>query len=128
VVDDFDMPNGLCFSPDESRLYVADSGRPHHIRVFMVNADDTLSGGEVFCTIDRGVPDGIRCDAAGRLYSSAGDGVQVFSSGGERIGRILVPETPANLCFGGPDRRTLFITARTSLYSVELGAQGAGRP
>lgn len=128
VVEDFDMPNGLCFSPDEQRLYVADSGSPHHIRVFAVGADGALSGGQVFCVIDRGVPDGIRCDAQGRLYSSAGDGVQIFAPDGALIGRILVPETPANLCFGGADRRTLFLTAQTSLYAIDLLAVGATRP
>jgi len=125
VVKDFDMPNGLCFSPDEKKLYVADSGKPHHIRVFDVQKDGTLTGGVVFCQIDKGGPDGIRRDAKGRIFSSAGDGVHIFDVEGTLIGKILVPETPANLCFGGPDGQTLFITARTSLYSIPLLVKGA---
>ena len=124
VADDFDRPNGLCFSPDEKKLYIADSGKPRHIRVFEVKEDGTLPGGKVFCTIDKGVPDGIRCDSAGRVYSSAGDGVQVFSADGALIGKIFVPESPANLCFGGEDKKTLYITARTSLYAMALGVAG----
>ncbi|MCY3022893.1 MAG: SMP-30/gluconolactonase/LRE family protein [Planctomycetota bacterium] len=124
VADDFDMPNGLCFSPDEKKLYIADSGKPHHIRVFDVKDDGTLAGGKVFCVIDPGLPDGIRCDAAGRIFSSAGDGVQIFTPAGALIGKILVPESPANLCFGGDDKKTLFITARKSLYSIALSVAG----
>ncbi len=128
VVTNFDGPNGLCFSPDETKLYISDTGKPRHVRVFDVSADDQLSGGAVFCRIDKGVPDGIRCDAAGNLWSSAGDGVQVFDPAGERLGKILVPETPANLCFGGVDAEgetDLYITARTSLYRVKVRAMGA---
>ena len=138
VVSDFDMPNGLCFSPDEKRLYVADSGKPRHIRAFLVRqlAADALTRRPtwivqeegVFCTIDKGVPDGIRCDERGNVWSSAGDGVQVFGSDGKLIGRIPVPESPANLCFGGEDRKTLFITARTSLYAIKTNVKGASRP
>jgi gluconolactonase len=118
VVSDFDKPNGLCFSPDERRLYIADSGKPRHIRVFPVNRDGTLGQGSVFVTIDKGGPDGIRCDTEGRVWSSSGDGVQVFSPQGERIARILLPESAANLAFGGPDGKTLYMTARKSLYAV----------
>jgi len=125
VAKDFEMPNGLCFSPDEKKLYVADSGKPHHIRVFDVQPDRMLKGGDVFCQIDRGVPDGIRCDEFGRIHSSASDGVQVFAPDGTLIGNLLVPESPANLCFGGEDGKTLFITARTSLYSIQLLTKGA---
>jgi gluconolactonase len=125
VVRDFDMPNGLCFSPDDKKLYVADSGKPKHIRVFDVQKDGTLTGGAVFCQIDKGGPDGIRCDAKGRIFSSAGDGIHIFAPDGKLIGKILVPESPANLCFGGKDGITLFITARTSLYSILLLVKGA---
>jgi gluconolactonase len=124
-VKDFDMPNGLCFSPDEKKLYVADSGKPRHIRVFDVQTDGSVTGGAVFCQIDKGGPDGIRCDADGRVWSSAGDGVHVFAPDGKLIGRILVPEGPTNLCFGGNDGKTLFITARTSLYSIPVLSRGA---
>ena len=127
VASDFDMPNGLCFSPDEKRLYIADSGKPHHVRVFDVQDDGTLKGGEVFCVIDKGVPDGMRCDQSGNLWSSAGDGIHVFSPDGTLLGKILVDETPANLCFGGPDGKTLFIAARTSLYAIKTAITGAGR-
>lgn len=123
LVKDFDKPNGLCFSPDEKKLYVADSGRPRHIRVFEVKGD-SVGDGKVFCQIDKGGPDGIRADADGRVYSSAGDGVHIFSTDGKMIGKILVPESPANLCFGGKDFKTLFITARTGLYRIDLAAEG----
>lgn len=125
VARDFDMPNGLCFSPDGRKLYIADSGKPRHIRVFDVNADGTLGGGAVFCRIDKGVPDGIRCDADGRVWSSAGDGVHIYAPDGSLAGKIPVPESPANLCFGGDDGRTLFITARTSLYAIRVAVAGA---
>lgn len=124
VVTDCDHPNGLCFSPDEKLLYVADSGKPHHIRVYDVDKAGTTSNGRIFCVIDKGVPDGIRCDTAGRVFSSAGDGVQIFDVKGDLIGKILVPETPANLCFGGKNHHTLFITARTSLYSIDVLVKG----
>lgn len=125
VVKDFDKPNGLCFSPDEQRLYVADSGQPHHIRVFDVKKDGSLENGKIFCVIEKGVPDGIRCDAGGRIWSSASDGVQIFAPDGSLIGKILAPESPANLCFGGKDFKTLFITAQTSLYAIDVAVKGA---
>jgi gluconolactonase len=127
VADDLDMPNGLCFSPDEKRLYIADSGRPHHVRVYN-QQDGELKNGQDFCTIDKGVPDGMRCDERGNLWSSAGDGVQIFSPDGKLIQRIAVPEAPANLCFGGADGKTLFITARSSLYCIQTNVKGAGAP
>jgi gluconolactonase len=127
VVSDFDEPNGLCFSPDETRLYIADSGKPRDVRVFDVSSDDRLSNSRLFCTIDRGVPDGMRCDRYGNLFSTSGDSIQIFNPAGERLGKIPVPETPANLCFGGPDWNELFITARTSLYHVKLTTSAAGK-
>lgn len=126
VVKDFDKPNGLCFSPDEKKLYVADSGKPRHIRVFDV-AGGTVSDGKVFAAIDKGGPDGIRCDSAGRVWSSSGDGAQVFAPDGHLIARILLPEAAANLAFGGKAGKTLYLTARTSLYSVETNAVDAKR-
>lgn len=128
VADGFDQPNGLCFSPNETKLYIADSGKPRHIRVFDIQPDHALTDGAVFCTIDEGVPDGIRCDEKGNVWSSAGDGVQVFAPDGKRIGRVPVPESPANLCFGGEDGKTLFITARTSLYAIRTNVGGVKRP
>jgi gluconolactonase len=128
VVKDSDMPNGLVFSPDEKKLYVADSGKPRHIRVFDVRADGSVSEGKVFCKIDKGGPDGIRCDSEGRIWSSAGDGVHIFAPDGSLMGKILVPEGPANLCFGGENGKTLFITARKSLYSIPVLVGSAKRP
>jgi gluconolactonase len=125
VVKDCDKPNGLCFSPDEKKLYVADSGlKTHFIRVYDVLKNGTLTNSRVFCVIDKGLPDGIRCDAEGRVFSSAGDGVQIFNPSGELIGKIFVPESPANLAFGGRDNKTLYITARSSLYSIPLLVRG----
>jgi gluconolactonase len=139
VVDDFDMPNGLCFSPDERRLYVADSGAPHHIRVFDVRDDGTLANDRVLCTVAPGIPDGIRCDVDGRVWSSAGDGIHVFAPDGALLGKIVTPdapgrfdpskvgpEVPANLCFGGADWQTLYITACTALYRIRVNVRGAG--
>ena len=128
VAEGFDQPNGLCFSPDEKKLYIADSGKPRHIRTFDVKEDGTLAGGDQFCKIDKGAPDGIRCDEHGNVWSSAGDGVHIFSPDGKLIGKIAVPETPANLCFGGADGKTLFMTARTSLCSIKTLVHGASRP
>lgn len=119
VVKDFDKPNGLCFSPGESKLYIADSGKPHHIRVFDVQPNGTLTNGRIFVVIDKGGPDGIRADEAGRIWSSSGDGAQVFSADGRLLARILLPEAAANLTFGGKGGHTLFLTARKSLYAVE---------
>ncbi len=125
VVSDFVQPNGLAFSPDGKKLYVADSGTPKHIRSFDVAADGTVTNGRVFCTIDKGGPDGIRVDRDGRVWSSAGDGVHIFAADGKRLGKILVPEAPANLCFGGNDGKTLFMTSRKSLYAIQVGVTGA---
>jgi len=124
VVKDFDMPNGLAFAPGEKKLYVADSGAPKHIRVFDVKPDGLLANGKVFCKIDKGGPDGFRCDSAGRVWSSAGDGVHIFGPDGALVGKILVPETPANLCFGGKDLKTLYIAARKSLYKIDVAVKG----
>ena len=121
----YNRPNGLCFSPDEKKLYVADSGTPRAIRVFEVTGAGVAQEFKVFCRIDKGGPDGIRCDAAGRIWSSAGDGVHIFAPDGSLIGKILVPESPANLCFGGADGRTLYITARKSLYSIPVRVTAA---
>ncbi|OJF91300.1 SMP-30/gluconolactonase/LRE family protein [Pararhizobium antarcticum] len=134
VVSDFLQPNGLAFSPDEKRLYIADSGASHedgaprHIRMFDVTDSGTLANGRVFCHIDTGIPDGMRVDIAGNVWSSAADGVHCFAPDGALLGKILVPQTVANLTFGGPRRNRLFITATQSLYSVYVTATGAQRP
>jgi gluconolactonase len=128
VVRDAVMPNGLCFSTDERTLYVADSGKPRHIRAFTVDGTGALDAGRVFAAIDKGGPDGIKCDEFGNVWSSTGDGVQVFAPDGRLVARVLLPESAANLAFGGPQGRTLFMTARTSLYAIEtLVRDGARR-
>ena len=121
VADDFSRPNGLCFSPDHKFLYIADSDpEVHHIRRFRVRSDGTLTAGEVFVSIDPGIPDGIRTDRSGRLYSTAADGVHVFSPEGKLLAKVKTPETAANSTFGGPARNVLFITAVTSVWAVDL--------
>lgn len=120
VITEIDMPNGIAFSPDEKLLYVADSGKTKDVRVYPVKPDGTVGEGKVFCHLDNGAPDGIRVDADGRLWSSAGDGVRIYMPDGTFIGTILTPEGAANLCFGGADGKTLFITARTSLYAIDV--------
>ncbi|MDO8884190.1 SMP-30/gluconolactonase/LRE family protein [Pseudotabrizicola sp.] len=133
VVGDFNQPNGLAFSPDERTLYIADSGashddsNPRHIRAFDVHGA-RLSNNREFALIDAGIPDGIRTDLAGNLWSSAADGVHCFAPDGHRLGKILVPEAVANLTFGGPRRNRLFITATTSLYAIYVSTTGAQRP
>jgi gluconolactonase len=132
MVTDIACPNGLAFSPDESLLYVADTGRmfqsdPQSIRVY-----DMVSGRPVnsrhFHTITPGCADGIRVDADGNLWSSAADGVHCIAPDGRRLGRILVPELVSNLCFGGRAKHRLFITATTSVYSVVLNRRGVQWP
>ncbi len=119
---EFDMPNGLCFSPDEKRLYIADSGSKKRVGAFPVNADGTL--GEALFWMEGGA-DGIRCDEKGRIYTTAGDGVRIYADTGKQIGLIKLPEHPANCAFGGEDNKTLFITARTGLYAIKLSVAGA---
>ncbi len=132
VITDMACPNGLAFSLDESHLYVADTGRmfskdPQHIKVFdMVGGRPTK--GRVFHTIDKGCADGIRLDADGNLWSSAGDGVHCIAPDGHLMGKILVPEVVSNICFGGRAKHRLFITATTSLYSVILNRKGVQQP
>jgi gluconolactonase len=128
VASDFDCPNGLAFSPDESQLLVADSGQPRHLRAFDVRDGKALSGGRVFAECDAGVFDGIRFDTEGNLWASTRAGINCYAPHGELLGKIRVPEAVANLTFGGPKRNRLFITATTSLYSIFVNASGAQRP
>jgi gluconolactonase len=132
VADDVERPNGLCFSPDERRLYVVASGpRPREIRVFDVTAKGTrLAGGRVFVNAGPGIPDGVRCDTDGNLWCGWGggeghDGVIVFAPDGTPIGRIDLPERCANVCFGGRARNRLFMAASQSIYACYVNAQGA---
>jgi gluconolactonase len=123
VADSLDKPNGLCFSPDESILYVGDSGEPRHIKAFDVLEDRRLAGERVFAEIEPGYPDGLKVDAAGRVYSSFARGVQVFDPAGGLIGEIELPGA-VNFCFGGRDRDTLFITSDTAIHAAHLDAKG----
>jgi len=132
VVGDIPRPNGLAFSPDESRLYVVVSGAvPREIRVFdVVDHGTRLAKGRVFIDCGTGVPDGFRCDTDGNLWCGWGggegqDGVAIFNPDGKMIGRVLLPERAANLCFGGAKRNRLFITGSQSLYALYVNAQGA---
>ncbi len=131
VADDFVKPNGLAFSPDESILYIADTGISHdpkgpkHIRAFKVNADGkSLGASKVFADCTAGLFDGFRVDKDGRIWTSAGDGVHCYTPGGDLIGKIKIPELVANVCFGGPVRNRLFICGCTSLYSAYLSING----
>ncbi len=129
VAEDFERPNGLCFSPDEKKLYIAESSRSSHIRVYDVTSDNKLANGKVFVELEDGAPDGMRVDTEGRLYVAGGRGIVVYDPAGKRLGIIkIVPERPSNCCFGGKDKKTLFITARSSLYKVELASTGAQKP
>ncbi len=132
VLTDFNCPNGLAFSPDESLLYVADTGRmyqddPAHIRHFSVESGRPKSRG-IFHTIAPGKADGIRCDTDGNLWSSAGDGVHCIAPDGHLMGKILVPEKVSNICFGGRAKHQLYITATTSLYAITLNRVGVQTP
>jgi gluconolactonase len=130
VASDFVQPNGLAFSPDESLLYIVDTGvthhvdGPHHVRCFRVGANGELSGGEVFAICPVGVYDGLRVDVHGNLWLSAGDGVHCHAPDGALLGKVLIPESVANLCFGGAKRNRMFICGTTSLYSVYLNTRG----
>jgi gluconolactonase len=133
VADDFEKPNGLAFSPDETVLYIADSAvtegpdHPSHIRRFQVDAAGRVGGGEVFVTTV-GVPDGMRVDRDGNLWASAGPGVDVYTPEATLLGRIAFPADVTNLEFGAPDDGRLFVTAGGSLYLLEVLARGARWP
>lgn len=131
VADDFDKPNGLAFSPDETVLYVADTGISHdpggpkHIRALPLTPDGRgLKTGSVFADCTAGLFDGFRLDIDGRIWTSAGDGVHCYAPDGALIGKVLIPELVANVCFGGKDLNRLFICGTTSLYSVYLAVTG----
>jgi gluconolactonase len=129
LATDFAQPNGIAFSPDESLLYVADTGFSHgeqfprHIRRFRVHGD-TLSGGEVFASCDVGLFDGFRVDAHGHIWTSAGDGGRCYAPDGTLLGLVRVPEVVANCCFGGAKRNRLFMCGTTSLYAVYSNTRG----
>jgi gluconolactonase len=135
VANDFDGPNGLAFSPDETRLYVAETGNQteqsprQYIRVFNVEPDGaTLSGGDIFYKIEPGYCDGMRVDEYGNIWSSAADGVHCISADGELLGRIFVPHRVSNVTFGGPAKNRLFIGGSTTLYAIYLNCRGVQVP
>ncbi|MFH1241069.1 MAG: SMP-30/gluconolactonase/LRE family protein [Pseudomonadota bacterium] len=123
------VPNGLAFSPDEKLLYVADT-EANHIRVFDVKDDGTTTNGRVFSEMpgEPLAPDGIKVDSEGNLYVTGKGGIWVLNPEEKRLGIITVPELPANLCWGDRDWKTLYITARTSLYRVCLNIPGVAVP
>lgn len=121
LISDFEMPNGLCLSPDETLLYVNDT-RKQHIRVFDYKKTGSVSSGRIFAEFTQDLPgkaDGMKIDSFGRIYCTGPGGILVFTQAGNLIGRILVPEQTANFAWGGKNRKTLFITASTTLYSLE---------
>ena len=130
VVQDLERPNGLCFAPGETRLYVVDSGSPRTIHVYDV-AEGRVGAGRRFADMSPGSSDGIRCDTEGNLWASAGgggdgyDGVHVFAPDGTLIGQVLLPEACANLCFGGVAGNRLFMAASRSIYALYVNATGA---
>jgi sugar lactone lactonase YvrE len=128
IADDFERPNGLAFSPDERTLYVDDSARGH-IRAFDVASDGSLSSGRVFAEMrgqpgEQGVPDGMKVDQEGNVYCTGPNGIWVYEPSGRFLGRIVLPEVPANLAWGDADWHTLYITARRSLYRLRIAVPG----
>ena len=138
ITEDLEKPNGLCFSPDYKKVYIVDTGAPKNIRVYEVDGKKVKNGkvlvtnkGMLSDKAAKGNSDGIRCDIEGNLWASAGwigdgfDGVHVFNPEGKMLGHIKLPETVSNLCFGGPKRNRLFMTASQSLYSLYVNTRGA---
>jgi gluconolactonase len=123
VADTLDKPNGLAFSPDGSVLYVGDSGAPNHVKAYDVVRGDRLAGERVFAAIAPGSPDGLKADAAGRVYCSCATGVQVFDPSGARLGEITLPGA-VNFTFGGRDGDVLLITADDAIWAAHLAATG----
>ena len=134
LVDDFGEPNGLCFSPDESLLYINDTPGAH-IRVFDVQSDGTIANGRMFADpvgvydLEKGgLVDGMKCDERGNVWVTALEGVWVYAPDGEHLGVVRIPESVGNLTFGGPDWNWLFVPATTSLYRVKTKVAGRREP
>lgn len=126
LLDDFEQPNGLCLSPDESRLYVNDTPRGH-IRVFDLGRDGSIGEGRVFAHVSgdgNGAPDGMKCDSAGNVYCTGPGGIHVFDPDGNALGVVLVPEVVANFAFGGTALDDVYVTASTSLYRFSVKVPG----
>jgi len=132
LVADFEYPNGLAFSPDERLLYVANTRWAQYIHVLELDADGRMARRRIFADMSSdetdGVPDGMKVDVEGRVYCTGPGGTWVFAPDGTRLGVIRTPEVPANLVFGGPDLRTLFFTARTSVYTLRAKVPGQPHP
>ncbi len=132
VIDDFEYPNGLAFSPDESVMYVANTREAMRIMAYDVRADGSLSNARVFADMSSdepdGVPDGMKVDVEGRVYCTGPGGCWVFDADGSKLGTIRLPEIPSNCAWGGPDNRTMFFTARTSVYSLRMKTSGTPVP
>jgi gluconolactonase len=132
LVADFEYPNGLAFSPDERRLYVANTRWAQYIHLLELDGRGQMVRRRIFADMSSdetdGVPDGMKVDVEGRVYCTGPGGTWVFAPDGRRLGIIRTPEVPANLAFGGPDLRTLFFTARTSVYAMRVKAPGQPHP
>ncbi len=137
AADSFNKPNGLAFSPDESILYINDSGAiqgpdtyyvnlPHHIRAFDVVNGGHLVNDRLFAVVTPGIPDGLKVDSDGRVYSSSASGVQVYNRAGDLIGEIIAPGV-ANFTFGGPENNVIYMMADVVIWAAEIKARGAGR-
>jgi gluconolactonase len=132
LVADCEYPNGLAFSPDERTLYVANTRWTQYIHAFELDAAGAVVRRRIFADMSSdetdGVPDGMKVDVQGRVYCTGPGGTWVFAPDGTRLGIIRTPEVPANVAFGGPDLRTLFLTARTSIYALRTKAPGQPHP
>ena len=128
VVTDIEYPNGLAFSPDESILYVTNTRDRMYIAAYDVQPDGSVTGKRDFADMSSdepdGVPDGMKVDSEGRVYCTGPGGCWVFDPDGQRLGIIRLPEIPANCAWGGPDNRTMFFTARTSVYTLRMTTPG----
>jgi gluconolactonase len=134
LADDYEQPNGLCFSPDESLLYINDTVRAH-IRVYDVGSDGSISNGRSFAeNVGTGslekmdLVDGMKCDERGNIWVTGPEGIWVFSADGEHLGLVKIPEPVGNLTFGGPEWKWLFVTASTGLYRVNTKVAGHREP
>ena len=132
LVADFEYPNGLAFSPDERFLYVANTRWAQYIHVLELDVSGKMIRRRIFADMSSdetdGVPDGMKVDVEGRVFCTGPGGTWVFAPDGTRLGIIRTPEVPANLAFGGPDLRTIFFTARTSIYSMRVKTPGQPHP
>jgi gluconolactonase len=133
MVADFEYPNGLAFSPDERRLYVANTRWAQYIHLLELDSAGTMVRRRIFAEMPsdsdkNGVPDGMKVDVEGRVYCTGPDGTWVFAPDGTRLGIIKTPEYPANIAFGGPDLKTLFLTANTSVYTLRMKVPGQPHP